>query len=215
MDHLNATLKLEIIGLSPPDLASTHAVFLILFPVILLACVVVTVFRILVLDFEEVIGKVNKPQLSAALVRVSHPSREVERLDVIAEESVGKEEAFQSQIATLQVELLLQKLVTGDNLEKLEAREEKNRKQDIKLKAAQEEVIALELEVEELGRKISEGELGMRAAQQEIVKLIMKAAGQGETQGRTISTNRRCVEAAQKEIVKLNRELTEARKSHK
>jgi hypothetical protein len=226
LNHLNAKLKLEIIGLSSPDLASTpytcgnlteatrHAVFLITFPLILLACVVVTVVRILALDFEDAVEKVNKSQLSAA-VRLPHPSREVERFDVIVEETVGNKEVFQPQIATLQVELFLQKLVTGDNLEKLETLEEKNRERLMKLKAAQAEVIALKLEVEELGRKISEGKLRMRAAQQEIAKLIMKAEGQGETKGRAISTNKHCVEAAQKEIVKLKRELTEVRKSHK
>lgn len=196
-------------------MATRHAVFLITFPLILLACVVVTVVRILALDFEDAVENANKSQLSAALVCLSHPSGEVARFEVIAEETLAKEEDFQPQITTLQVELFLQKLVAGDNLTKLEAREEKNCEQLIKLKAAQEEVIALKLKVEELGRKISEGELGMRAAQQEIVKLIMKAGGQGETQSRAISTNKRCLEAAQKEIVKLKRELTEARKSLK
>jgi hypothetical protein len=223
---LNAKLKLEIIGLSSRDLArisptrgnltvaTRDVVFNILLPLILLARVVTGV-RILGSDFEKPIAKVNEAQLSTALVRVSRLSGEVERFDVIAEETVAKEEAFRSQIATLQVEFFLQKLVTGDNLNKLEDQEERNREQFIKLKAAQEEVITLKLEVEELGRKISEGEFAMRAAQQEIVELIMKAEGEGRTKGRMISTNKRCVEAAQEEIVKLKRELTEARKSQK
>lgn len=146
-------------------MATRHAVFLITFPLILLACVVVTVVRIPALDFEDAVENANKSQLSAALVCLSHPSGEVARFEVIAEETLPKEEDFQPQIATLQVELFLQKLVASDSLTKLEAREEKNCEQLIKLKAAQEEVIALKLKVEELGRKISEGELGMRAAQ--------------------------------------------------
>ena len=85
-------------------MAARHAVFLILLP-LLLACVVVTVVRILLLDLEEAVDKVNKSQLSDALVRVSHPTG---RLDVTVEETAAKEDIFQSQIATLQVELFLQ-----------------------------------------------------------------------------------------------------------
>ncbi|KIM43493.1 hypothetical protein M413DRAFT_443415 [Hebeloma cylindrosporum] len=108
------------------------------------------------MDLEEsAIENVNKSQPPTALVCVSDPSAKGEKLDIIAEETAAKEEAFRSQIATLQVELLLQKLVTGDNVNKLEAREEKNREQLSNLKAAQEEVIALKSEVEELARKIS------------------------------------------------------------
>lgn len=102
--------------------------------------------------------------------------------------------------------------MTADNLNKLKAQEERNREQLIMLKGVQE-VTTLKLEVEKLGRKISEGELGIKAAQQVIMQ--MKAEIEGFTQGSIISTNKRCVLVAQKEIVKLKRELTEARKSLK
>jgi len=227
MGHLNAKLKLEITGLTSPDRAGAYpalailmvvarrVVLFIILPLTLLARAFITVAHMLSMDPGKDIDKANKSPLSSstALARVSHSYREVERFDVIGQEIAAREEAFRSQIATLQVELFLQKLVTSDSSNKLDAREERNREQLIKLKAAREEVITLKLETEELGRKISEGELGMRAAQQEIVRLIIMKAGEGQAQGRTISTNKRCVYAAQKEIDKLKRELTKVRKN--